>query len=44
MKKETFAQRVLGLVYIYLAYELRRTGDMLQTEEIVALAVNSWMA
>lgn len=44
MKKETFAQRVLGRVYIDLAYELRRTGDMRQPEEIVALAVKSWIA
>jgi hypothetical protein len=44
MQNEAFAERVLGRIYIDLVYALRRTGDMRQPEEIVALAVKLWMA
>lgn len=44
MRNETFAERLLGRIYIDLAYALQRSGDIRQPEEIVAFAVKQWMA
>jgi hypothetical protein len=44
MSNETIPVQVPTKVYLDLAYQLRRSGDMRGPDEIIALAIRSWMA
>lgn len=44
MTNEAFALAVPTRVYLDLAYQLRKSGDMRTPDEIVGLALKSWLA
>lgn len=44
MANEAFSLEVPTRIYLDLAYQLRRSGDMRTPDEIVGLALKSWLA
>lgn len=44
MENEAFGWRVLGPLYMDLSFVLNQTGDARRPEEVIALAVKSWLA
>ncbi|WP_377704541.1 hypothetical protein [Pseudoduganella sp. UC29_71] len=44
MENEAFGWRVLGPLYLDLSFVLQQSGDTRKPEEVIALAVKSWLA
>jgi hypothetical protein len=44
MQKEAVALELPGSVYLDLAFQLRKCGDMRTVEDVVCIAVKSWIA